>query len=509
MKNLIYLSAYILITATLVLPTATTANVVTSDNVIVDCQQSANKEILNCGYRQFDPQTEPEINIVSGTDQLSFTENTRYPDNTGTSAILLLVDTSDPAREAVILRNISQIKSLLEKREANQEFGLARFDKDITVLADIGSSNDQIINAANGLQAVGKTTELYRNLIKAIGLLKKYPADRKSVFLFSDGLAEDKAYFHRDVVKAANNAQININSIGFPRSVSQSVGLQTIRRISEETGGIYIESDTSFNLPDSFLANPFRSIENGGNISIDLLPVIKSDNPEDHIVINFDFGTRIQSINIPVSIPGAATHTTIIEKQIPVIQETPQEAAKQPVKIITVPSPVAPAESAYDTWLWYGVPIALLVLIIMTIATFLLMIKRQEIKSTFLQGSPDNVVKPYAYLVMQDETQKRYPITRETWRIGRGKDNELILDDNSVSRRHAEIHRDKGDIFTLIDLDSLNGIFVNSKKVRKYRLHEGDMVEIGDIYMRFTLLSSDSLVEESTVLQQTKAPVTH
>ena len=117
--------------------------------------------------------------------------------------------------------------------------------------------------------------------------------------------------------------------------------------------------------------------------------------------------------------------------------------------------------------------------------------------------------KPYAYLVVQDETKQRYPITRTTCRIGRSKDNELTLRDSSISRRHAEIHRDKGDVFTLIDLDSLNGVYINNEKVKKHRLHEGDILEIGDVILRFTLHSVAYEMEESTVVQNTKVPMTH
>jgi len=83
------------------------------------------------------------------------------------------------------------------------------------------------------------------------------------------------------------------------------------------------------------------------------------------------------------------------------------------------------------------------------------------------------------------------------------------LRDTSVSRRHAEIHRDKGDEFTLIDLNSLNGVFVNSEKIGRYKLKEGDIIEIGDVNLRFTLMPIDYQLEESTVMQDTKVPSVH
>jgi len=118
-------------------------------------------------------------------------------------------------------------------------------------------------------------------------------------------------------------------------------------------------------------------------------------------------------------------------------------------------------------------------------------------------------VKPYGFLITQDETKARYPITRTTCRLGRSKNNEITLRDSSVSRRHAEIHRDQGDEFTLIDLNSLNGVFVNNEKIGRYKLKEGDIVEIGDVNLRFTLMPTDYQSEESTEIQDTRVPSVH
>ena len=159
-------------------------------------------------------------------------------------------------------------------------------------------------------------------------------------------------------------------------------------------------------------------------------------------------------------------------------------------------------------WLWYGIPAALIILLIITIAAFFLIINNQGKKKQAVSNSFKEF-KPYAYLVLQDETKKRYPITNTIWRIGRGTDNEMTLRDSSVSRRHAEIDRDKGDIFTIIDLGSLNGVYVNNKKTDKQILREGDIIEIGDINLRFTLLPADYTYEEVTEMLNTRAPFTH
>jgi pSer/pThr/pTyr-binding forkhead associated (FHA) protein len=69
-------------------------------------------------------------------------------------------------------------------------------------------------------------------------------------------------------------------------------------------------------------------------------------------------------------------------------------------------------------------------------------------------------------------------------RIGRRTTADIVLDDNSVSRRHALV-LDRGGTPVIADDRSLNGVYVNGRRVREARLHHGDEVQIGARVMRF------------------------
>jgi hypothetical protein len=62
--------------------------------------------------------------------------------------------------------------------------------------------------------------------------------------------------------------------------------------------------------------------------------------------------------------------------------------------------------------------------------------------------------------------------------VGRSPECDIFLDDVTVSRRHAEIVRD-GDTFTIRDLGSLNGTYVNRKRIESHKLVDGDELQIG------------------------------
>jgi FHA domain/zinc-ribbon domain len=68
--------------------------------------------------------------------------------------------------------------------------------------------------------------------------------------------------------------------------------------------------------------------------------------------------------------------------------------------------------------------------------------------------------------------------------IGRHPDSDIFLDDITVSRRHAEIRRD-GASFSLADVGSLNGTYVNRERVEDAALRSGDEIQVGKFKLVF------------------------
>jgi len=67
---------------------------------------------------------------------------------------------------------------------------------------------------------------------------------------------------------------------------------------------------------------------------------------------------------------------------------------------------------------------------------------------------------------------------------GRHPDSDIFLDDVTVSRRHAEFYR-SGDRFTVRDVGSLNGTYVNRERIEEAELFGGDEVQIGKFRLLF------------------------
>ena len=92
----------------------------------------------------------------------------------------------------------------------------------------------------------------------------------------------------------------------------------------------------------------------------------------------------------------------------------------------------------------------------------------------------------HALLVVQrgPGSGSRFLLDADVVNAGRHPDSEIFLDDVTVSRRHAEFHR-TGDSFTVSDVGSLNGTYVNRDRIDGVQLKDGDEVQIGKYRLVF------------------------
>lgn len=78
----------------------------------------------------------------------------------------------------------------------------------------------------------------------------------------------------------------------------------------------------------------------------------------------------------------------------------------------------------------------------------------------------------------------RFLLDSDVTEVGRRPDSDIFLDDVTVSRRHAEFYR-RGGRFTVRDVGSLNGTYVNRDRIDEVALSGGDEVQIGKFRLVF------------------------
>ena len=80
---------------------------------------------------------------------------------------------------------------------------------------------------------------------------------------------------------------------------------------------------------------------------------------------------------------------------------------------------------------------------------------------------------------------KRFVLDQNAVRVGRGADNHVVLDGDSVSRRHCHFER-RGDHWSIVDDGSTNGTYVNDDHIAsESRLTNGDRIKVGPTIFKF------------------------
>jgi hypothetical protein len=104
--------------------------------------------------------------------------------------------------------------------------------------------------------------------------------------------------------------------------------------------------------------------------------------------------------------------------------------------------------------------------------------------------TPDKQAAPRAPQFIINGSRE-VPIDKPVMNIGRGTENDIIIDDVYVSRHHLQIRLRSG-VYTLFDVDSRSGTTVNNVSVSEHSLQPGDVIQIGDTQLIYTTEASRS-----------------
>ncbi len=108
-----------------------------------------------------------------------------------------------------------------------------------------------------------------------------------------------------------------------------------------------------------------------------------------------------------------------------------------------------------------------------------------EAKPDYLRVNPA-VFDPAKAFLMDQITGKKYYISKKEYRIGKNQDNDLTINSNVISRKHAVIFWSEGRYY-IKDFDSANGTFVNGKELEEIplMLNDQNLISFADKEMKF------------------------
>ena len=95
-------------------------------------------------------------------------------------------------------------------------------------------------------------------------------------------------------------------------------------------------------------------------------------------------------------------------------------------------------------------------------------------------------------MLQEEETTREYCLEKgRTFKIGRSPDNDMVIENSSVSAHHAEVES-QGDRYFLIDRQSRNGSFVNKELAIFRMLKHRDVITIGNHTILFTFQEGEN-----------------
>ncbi len=112
-------------------------------------------------------------------------------------------------------------------------------------------------------------------------------------------------------------------------------------------------------------------------------------------------------------------------------------------------------------------------------------------KSNLENRRPQPAIEINAYLTNNEN--KIFPLTKPVTNIGRREDNDIVLQDQRISRQHAQIRR-AHQHFHIFDLNSTGGTLVNNQRVTQAVLASGDVISFAGVLMIYA--------EEITMLDE-------
>jgi pSer/pThr/pTyr-binding forkhead associated (FHA) protein len=97
---------------------------------------------------------------------------------------------------------------------------------------------------------------------------------------------------------------------------------------------------------------------------------------------------------------------------------------------------------------------------------------------------PHNNVSPYQQGVFLIINKQMIPLKKPVTTLGRQIGNDIVFQEEFLSRFHAEIIHENGK-YILVDKDSTSGTYVNGRKIDRCVLNSGDLIALANIFIMF------------------------
>jgi hypothetical protein len=378
------------------------------------------------------------------------------------------------------------ISATLNLNVSHISYGLWTYATDVRTIAPLGTSPATIKLALEGIRPAGKTSELLRGINEVAKSIVASPVRRKVLIVLSDGIFDDTAYTIPELSDKLKGANVRVFVVIPSRAPEAITAAQGLRRLADETKGVFLSAynqestqkvaqaikahiegsgSITFDVP----ANPVRIdvfLTNNKILSGTFEPPVRPPAP--------DNSARPATDNQPAEVaPPAETSSASLYRRLNGIVGWASETSLRLALVAAGASALVAALAGL--WIWRRRSNA----------------RRKQLmidKSKGQQGNTVSDMRPIlGWLEFFDTGETKEPIRTQVTRIGRQKDNDLVIQNSTVHRHHALLKQELSGAFSIMDLDTKNGVLVNGEQVKSGKLSDGDTVELGEVRMRFRM----------------------
>lgn len=397
------------------------------------------------------------------------------------------------SRRSTLSQMGDAVVTFTDRRDSKRRFTAYTFANDLTLVSDSGASKNEFVRQIIAVKPASATIQLYKVLLQAIEALARETGERKALVLLADGTSDDTGYSHDQVVKAAKDAGVTIHVLGYYDDRTERPKFQKLSRLAEDTGGYATEvkQGSGKDFTKDVVTTRFAGevLENGGTVKA---------------ALKGPAGPRTVELSATL-----ADGTAIKAEEKIEIPATPQPGFDTTVERTVAADPKDTAGALDGLLDWASENALLLVglgaLAGFGVAGFLLYgpgatakeaaadpapgaapaIPEEEGEGELLRDAEGRPVI-YGWLETLDGEAARHPLRTTNVRVGRHRDNDICLQNDSISRRHAVLHYNADTRrFVITDLGGGNGVLVNKTKYKSRELSDGDTVELGEVRLRF------------------------
>lgn len=443
-----------------------------AESVHATCSPTAESddEKIVCQLRSLNGKALSDLAVeATDADSVSF-ESTPYSWVNNTSVFYYVVQTS-----GVTSTELWRMTEFLDRAAypvGKQMIGLATAGASFKEEASIGSSRLKLDNIGRSLRRIEPSKDdsvILKSVEDAIEKAGDEKADRRAVIIMTGTEPSESGLREQALADLALDKGVAVYFVSFgDKSNSPS---KTLEDLAEKTNGAAVNvSELSVSDLKDFASELSNRLENGYVVSIDATGL-----PQDgEVTINAELddkgnvSTEAISYTRLTEDPWHLTYQKLLSENLIIVLATlglgagllliaRSRFSRQPAAatVSNRNDMVAPASSDEET---------------------------RILGPGFSGSSP----KAFGFLELVGSEAEPVPLYTGNLRVGRDSTSDIRLTNNSVHRQHAMIQMTNDGVFSIHDLGTKNGIFVNGTRCGQKTLADGDVIELGEVKLRFS-----------------------